>query len=462
MPKLQVRIVAAIFLVTAVSLVGAALFSGSVTIFRAQIVPAKTSLSATTAIQATLDRELANGASSDRIQDRLYRLSSEYGVRIVVVVPARHFVLASWGRVNAPDTILRPQELSLTIGEPNSERVTFVKLHGGDPLTQGGAAARFFVLPVLPPPELAPIRTSILSSIWLGALVATILAAIVAILLGKRISKPISALTDAAIAMSKGATDRRVDGFGDDEIGRLCAAFNTMADAIARTDQLRRRMVTDVAHELRTPLTRIVSQLEAASDGHVTADDAFACALEEAQRLTKIVNDLRDLSLADAHELWLARDVVSLEECIDAAIARAARQAKVAKIALIKDVAAALPLARGDGARIAQILDNLIENALRHTPAGGHITIGAAAHDRSLECFVQDDGLGIDAELLPVIFERFARGDASRNRHTGGCGLGLAIVKSLVEAQGGGIEAESVPEGSRFTWTLPIASASVT
>jgi signal transduction histidine kinase len=229
-----------------------------------------------------------------------------------------------------------------------------------------------------------------------------------------------------------------------------------MANAIETTERLRRQMVTDVAHELRTPLTRMVVQLEAASDGHLSQSEVLAGVRDETERLRRIVDDLRDLSLADAHELVVERHEVSLARCIDDALARATANAKRANVSIGRVIDPGLPPAIGDELRIAQILDNLLTNAISHTPSGGRVVAGATATPQQIECFVEDAGAGIAAEHLPFIFERFYRADPSRQRTTGGSGLGLAIVKSLVEAQGGNIRVASNAEsGARFTWTLP-------
>ena len=338
-------------------------------------------------------------------------------------------------------------------------------LRGGSEIADGTGRAlwRLFVLPADSALDaLAPARGSILRSIWQSAVLGIAAAVAVAVLLGSYIVKPIRELTAATKAMSEGDTTRRVSVGAHDEIGRLAESFNLMADSVATTERLRRQMVTDVAHELRSPLTRMIVQLEAAVDGHLSRDEALAGVRDEARRLERLVDDLRDLSLADAHELSMARHDIALGTCIDEALDRMRRNAAQANVALERDVPPVLPMALGDEARVAQILDNLIANALRYAPPGGRVVVGATADHERVACFVQDDGPGIAPEHLPLVFERLYRADPSRRRATGGSGLGLAIVRSLVEAQGGEVSAESrLGHGSRFTWTLPRSARSV-
>lgn len=385
------------------------------------------------------------------------------GVRAFLVNPTTHAVESSSGPIAARDVAIRTDgTIELAIRTPGTSQRHVVMLRGGTPLVDGNGRTvwRLFVLPIDPTGDmLAPVRDSILGSIWRSAWLGLAVAVAVAILLASYIIKPIRELTLASEAMGRGDTGRRVGVRGNDEIGRLAASFNAMAGSIETTERLRRQMITDVAHELRSPLTRIIVQLEAAVDGHLSHGEALTGARDEARRLEGIVNDLRDLSLADAHELSISTHDLSLAACIDEALDRAAPRAAAAHVTLARDVAPGLPAARGDELRLSQILDNLIANAVHYTPAGGHVVVGAIANQGDIACFVQDDGAGIAPDQLPLLFERFYRGDPSRSRATGGSGLGLAIVKSLVEAQGGSVGVEStLGHGSRFTWTLPRAA----
>jgi signal transduction histidine kinase len=280
--------------------------------------------------------------------------------------------------------------------------------------------------------------------------------------LSRRILGPVEALTAAARRMEAGDLSQRVEITSpNDEIGDLARAFNRMADGLARLEKLRRQLVTDVAHELRTPLTNIRGYLEAIRDGVVEPERTVIDSLhEEAMLLSHLVDDLQELSLAEAGGLTLERQLVALADVVDRAIGAARPRAKAEGIALRVDLAEDLPLVDVDPRRIGQVLRNLLDNGLTHTGPGGEIVVDAHSDDEWVEVSVRDTGAGIAAEDLPYVFERFYRADRSRSRATGGAGLGLAIVKQLVEAHGGRIEVESeIGQGTWFTFTLPVAES---
>jgi signal transduction histidine kinase len=326
--------------------------------------------------------------------------------------------------------------------------------------------------------------------------------------LSRRILGPVEALTAAARRMEAGDLSQRVEIASPDEIGDLARAFNSMADGLARLEELRRNMVTDVAHELRTPLTNIRGYLEALRDGVVEPERHVIDSLhEEAMLLNHLVDDLQDLSLAEAGQLKLERQPVALADVVDRAIGAVRPRAEAERVALQIDLPEGLPLVDVDPQRIGQVFRNLLDNGLTHTPPGGKVGVAARAtflepgsglsadaklsskgdalslskggalslskggalslskgrrSDEWVEVRVWDTGAGIAVEDLPYIFERFYRADKSRSRATGGAGLGLSIVKQLVEAHGGRIEVESeisrgteAGRGTQFTFTLP-------
>lgn len=314
--------------------------------------------------------------------------------------------------------------------------------------------------------------------------------------LSRRILGPVEALTAAARRMEAGDLSQRVEITSQDEIGDLGQAFNSMADGLARLEELRRNMVTDVAHELRTPLTNIRGYLEALRDGVVEPERHVIDSLhEEAMLLNHLVDDLRDLSLAEAGQLKLERQPVALADVVDRAIGAVRPRAEAERVALQIDLPEDLPLVDVDSQRIGQVFRNLLDNGLTHTPPGGEVGVAARAtcpepggglgagvrlsskggaqssskgrrSDAWIEVRVWDTGVGIAVEDLPYIFERFYRADKSRSRATGGAGLGLAIVRQLVEAHGGRIEVESeigrgteAGRGTQFTFTLPVAES---
>jgi len=218
-------------------------------------------------------------------------------------------------------------------------------------------------------------------------------------------------------------------------------------------------MVADVAHELRTPLSNIQGYLEALRDGMMKPDKKNINSLyEEASLLSRLVDDLQELSLAEAGELKLVRQPEDIGELIRQAAAAAEAQEKTKGLSLAVELPKKLPPVNIDARRIGEVLRNLLENAVAHTGKGDTITVAAKQLDRLVEISVTDTGEGISAKELPNIFERFYRVDKSRTRATGGSGLGLTIAKRLVEAHGGRIEVQSEPgKGSRFAFTLPLS-----
>jgi signal transduction histidine kinase len=294
--------------------------------------------------------------------------------------------------------------------------------------------------------------------LW-GTLLAITIALLFTYFISRRILSPVKALTLTASRLGRGDFSQRVPFSGKGEVGALAQAFNTMAGDLERNEKLRRNMVADIAHELRTPLSNIRGYLEAVSDGVVACDKATIDSLhEEASLLSRLVDDLQELALAEANDLKLIAQPEDITLLIDRAAALMRPQATTKGIALSVELSQNLPPVNIDAHRISQVLHNLVENAITHTGSGGTVRITATQLDGWLKVGVADSGEGIPASDLPYIFERFYRADKSRSRTTGGHGLGLTIAKRLVEAHGGGIEVQSeVGKGSYFTFTLPLA-----
>ena len=293
--------------------------------------------------------------------------------------------------------------------------------------------------------------------LW-GGLLAVAIALVFTFVLSRRISAPIHALTLTAKQLGQGDFSQRVQLRGKGEVGELAQAFNSMASELERAEQLRRNLVADVAHELRTPLSNIQGYLEAVGDGVIAADAATIRSLyEEATLLSRLVDDLQDLALAEAGELKLVFQAEDIAELINRTVAAVQSQVSAKGLLMSIDLPDKLPPVNIDYHRISQVLRNLLENAVAHT-AEGDITVTARQQGSWVEVSVVDTGEGIPADDLPNIFERFYRVDRSRTRATGGSGLGLTIAKRLVEAHGGKIEVQSeLGKGSRFSFTVPIA-----
>jgi signal transduction histidine kinase len=294
--------------------------------------------------------------------------------------------------------------------------------------------------------------------LWAGAL-AIAAAILLTFFLSRRILSPVKALTNAARQLGKGDFSRRVDYKGKGELGELASSFNSMADNLERIERLRRNMVADIAHELRTPLSNLKGYLEAINDGVVKADDATVHSLnEEASSLSRLVEDLQELSLADAGEIKIHLQPEDIGRLIRETVIVTQAKTAVKGLALTCDLPEVISTVNIDIHRIKQVLNNLLANAIVHTPRGGCITVTAREQDNRIYVSVSDTGEGIPPEELPMIFERFYRIDKSRTRATGGSGLGLTIAKRLIEAHGGTIEVQSeVGKGSTFTFTLPVS-----
>ncbi|MBI3359706.1 MAG: HAMP domain-containing protein [Chloroflexi bacterium] len=286
-----------------------------------------------------------------------------------------------------------------------------------------------------------------------------LLALVLGSLLFRQITSPLRALSRAAAAIAGGDLGRRVEIRSDDEIGRVAHSFNQMVESLAHADIQRRNIIADIAHELRTPLTVIQGNLEALMDGvYDLTPENVAAVHRQTVVLSRLVADLRDLALADAGQLRLERQPISLSNVMAEVSEGLEAKAREKGVTLKIEAPGALPPVAADEQRITQVLFNLLSNALRHTPAGGTITTSAEQRDGRVLISVRDTGTGIAPEDLPHVFDRFYRADRSRARATGGSGLGLTIAKQIVEAHEGQIWAQSwLGAGSTFAFSLPLS-----
>ncbi len=292
-----------------------------------------------------------------------------------------------------------------------------------------------------------------------AALVAVLLALAAGTLLARRIVAPVEQISQAATSVN--LTQPVPTASGIRELDSLGRAFNAMTENLRQADQAKNAFIADVTHELRTPLTVIKGTIETLEDGAL--DDLagrgplLASMQRETERLIRLVNDLLVLTRADARTLNLEIQPLDLVELARARCEHFSGLAARRQIELLV-AGAESAWVEGDADRLAQILDNLLDNALRYSPEGTTITVEIRSGEGECQCAVSNHGPGISAQHLPFIFDRFYRVEASRNRQTGGAGLGLAIVKALVQAQGGQISAESLEEqGTTIRFTLPCA-----
>ncbi|MBU0702240.1 MAG: HAMP domain-containing protein, partial [Chloroflexi bacterium] len=277
-------------------------------------------------------------------------------------------------------------------------------------------------------------------------------------LLFRSIIAPLRRLTTASQSIAEGDLEARAPVQGRDEVAQLASAFNQMAESLTRAEKARQNQTADVAHELRTPLTVIQGALEAMLDGVYPTDrENLQAALTQTHTLSRLVEDLRLLALADAGQLRLYTVPLDLRTLLREITDAHQIQSQSQGVALSLEMPPTLPLVQADRDRLVQVLGNLLSNALRYVPRGGEITVRATEQRQEVIVAVADDGPGIPPDDLPHLFERFWRGDRTRRRATGGSGLGLTIARSLVEAHGGRIWVESVEgEGSTFAFALPV------
>lgn len=300
------------------------------------------------------------------------------------------------------------------------------------------------------------------NEILIVAVLAALGAAVaVSIFTVRRIVGPIEDMMRASRKIAGGDYLQRVQVSGDDELASLAEAFNQMAQTLDRVEQRRMMLIGDVAHELRTPLANIRGVMEGLVDGVMPPNpETFLRVQSEVSRLQRLVDDLAELSRAEAGELAFDMSAVELGALTAEVAARLGPQFEDKSVRLETDLPADLPRVQADPLRVTQVLVNLLGNALQYTPAGGSVTITARREGKAVAVAVRDTGIGIPADALPQIFERFYRVDKSRSRAGGGSGLGLTIARHVIEAQGGRIHAESAGEdrGSTFIFTLPLAA----
>ena len=305
-------------------------------------------------------------------------------------------------------------------------------------------------------------------SLWLAILIAAGVAVILGLVLTRRITRPLQALAAGARQIAGGELGHRVEINSRDEVGELAESFNAMARSLDENEQARRRLMADIAHELATPLTVIEGTVDGILDGVFQPDaEHLGSVKEQTALLTRLISDLRDISMAESGQLKLERAPTDMVELVGRKVSQAELAAREKGIRLEFEGAPGLPVVNVDAGRMEQVVANLITNAVRHTPGGGSITVSVRTVDAdaarqvdgpSLLVSVADTGEGIAPEHLPYVFERFYRAETARSRVGGGAGLGLAIARQMVQAHAGRVWVESQPgRGSTFYVALPLS-----
>lgn len=318
----------------------------------------------------------------------------------------------------------------------------------------------------------SPIYARMLQQLALSGCLGGLLAVLLALLISWSVSSPLRRLASAANAIAQGDYDHRVAIQGPTEVQELAQSFNSMAEQVKASQQSQRDFLANVSHDLKTPLTSIQGFAQAITDGAARDPESVRRSAgviqDEAQRMSRMVAELLDLARIESGQIVMRREAVHLDAVLRDCASKLALYARQAGVKLETQVPDDLPVITGDGDRLAQAITNLLDNALKHTPEGGKVTLAARSLSGSsivrrgktwpagVEVAVSDTGSGIPPEDLSRIFERFYQVDKSRQRG-GGLGLGLAIVRQIVEAHNGIIRAESVVGlGSRFSVTLPL------
>ncbi len=292
-----------------------------------------------------------------------------------------------------------------------------------------------------------------------ASLIAVVTAVVVSLAVSGRIAGPVGRLSSAARRIAGGHYAERVPQTGEGEIGDLARTFNAMAGSLEATERRRLQLVGDVAHELRTPLATLDGYLQGLEDGVIESKgETWHLLRSETARLTRLVDELAELWRAEAHQLSLKIEHVDLVEICRDVAERFTPLADERGIKLALDLPTAA-LAVADRDRVSQIVANYLSNAIRYAPRGSSVAVSARAHGAKVLATVADEGAGLAADQLEIVFERFYRVDPSRTRALGGSGIGLAIVRALADAMGGRAWAESdgPGRGSRFLVELPAA-----
>lgn len=296
-------------------------------------------------------------------------------------------------------------------------------------------------------------------SLFGAAAIAGLGGVIFGVLMSRSLTAPLNNLSEAARAIGTRKFNRRVEEKGSDEVIAVARAFNEMAASLEHAEQLRHNLLADVAHELRTPLSVLQGNLRAILDEvYPLSQEEMARLYEHTRFLSRLVNDLHELAQAEAGQLPLHRQEADLAHLVKTSAETFRPSAEAKGVSLQTELPVDPPLLRLDEARLRQVLQNLLANALRHTPAGGVITLRLTPEPGQVRLVVADTGEGIAAEHLPYVFDRFYRADPARSRDRGGAGLGLAIARAIVEAHEGQINVTSAGvagQGCTFTIQLP-------
>ncbi len=381
-----------------------------------------------------------------------YSLAASGGSQIQVIGPSGHVIMGqNMSQAQSMATLMQAMRRGANSSSPLGAPVREAIIVNG---TSVGTATFRFPINGLSVAQ-QRVRSALVNTVFLGAVLASIFALVVAWFVSRRISSPLDRLTRTVRSIESGHRDARVrQSSAPGEVGELSAAFDRMADALDREDTLRRQLLADVAHELRTPITILQLSCDQMIGDTVMVDTKRLASMgEEVHRLGRLVQDLETLAAAEVAGLKLVKTPIDLAT-VGATTVDLLRPAfESADVELISRLQPAV--IDGDATRIGQVMINLLSNALKFSPAHGTVTLSVAAGDGLARLEVTDEGPGVSKEEIPHLFERFWRGNAGRR--ASGSGIGLSVVSGLVNAHGGRVEVSSEPgQGARFTVLIPL------
>lgn len=417
-------------------------------------------------LAANLERYMESDGQEDEIGDLVKQFFVMNGVEVQILDPNGVILSATWGSANRvgqknSQTEVNRALLGLTneairIDAETGQRQLLMAI----PIQREGRVlgAVYLEASLEDVYETIGKITNLFAS---GTAMALGLTAVLGILVTRTITRPVTEITRQARAMARGEFDRQVTVHSNDEIGQLAQAFNHLSRQLQSALAVNAEFVANVSHELRTPLTTLRSYLEALADGsvedEVTRQRFLHVARQETERMIRLVEDLLTLSRLDSSEAKVAFEPLNLARLIERTVERFQLAASEKGIRL-EVVTEKRPLVWGNADQLQQVLDNLLSNALKHTPPEGRIQIRLGQRGEEARVSVRDTGVGIPEEHLPRVFDRFYRVDKARSRQAGGSGLGLSIARKVVEAHGGNIGIKSqVGQGTNVWFTVPLA-----
>jgi signal transduction histidine kinase len=422
---------------------------------------------------AAVQMMASRGAGTDLIGAYLQQEAHELNVRFMLLDSQSHVLVDTDGKLTGQTTHLDPGKSVRKA--PNSYRITgfkegdeqwavFRQPTGGVQLvgTRSFVPVSYDLLMLVPQKSISSAWLDLAPRLLIAGAVALIATLVVAYMVARSITRPLVHITRASEAMAEGHYEQQIPIEGRDEVARMARAFNGMAAQVSASHRMMRDLLANVAHELKTPLTSIQGFSQALADGTVQSPEEFATAAriinEESERMRRLVEDLLYLSQIESGQLALERQPVEVATLFASSVERIQFRLEESGKTLTVDCPPSLPPINADARRIEQVLANLLDNALRHTPPGGTITLQATRQGGRVALSVHNTGSYIPPEALERVFERFYQVDRSRSRSGRNGGLGLAIAREIVAAHGGEIYATSDPEsGTTFTVLLDAA-----